>query len=126
MLPESGSLLLSLSPLYDYLSALGWKARAEYVEIAGWPVHFLPPANDLEREALGQAISVDLDGTKTFVLSAEHLIAIALRTGRAKDHNRILQFLSEKAFDPAALDGILKRHALTSVWEKFRQRFEGE
>ncbi len=30
-------------------------------------------------------------------MSAEHLVAIALRTGRPKDHNRILQFVEQDA-----------------------------
>lgn len=126
MLPESGGLLLSLSPIYEYLDAHGWKAREEYVDIAGWPVQFLPPANDLEREALSCAGEADVDGVKTWVLSAEHLIAIALKTGRAKDHNRILQFISEKAFDPKKLDNVLAKHELAGSWKKFIKRFAGE
>lgn len=61
--------------------------------IEGWPVQFLPPTGPLLEEAIGEAVETDLEGERTFVLSAEHLVAIALQTNRAKDKARILQFV---------------------------------
>ncbi len=53
MLPAASSgLLLSLAPLYDYLKARGGTVKDEHIVIGGWPVQFLPPSNDLEREAV--------------------------------------------------------------------------
>ena len=37
-----GSRLISLQPIYDYLTGRGHAVRGEYIEIAGWPVQFLP------------------------------------------------------------------------------------
>src|ERR1022692_378035 len=90
---SSSTALISLSPLYDYLTARGHKAQGEYIVIGGWPVQFLPPGNPLVEEALAQAVETEVEGTRTRVMTAEHLAAIALQTGRAKDHNRILQFV---------------------------------
>jgi hypothetical protein len=94
MLPRiEGSSLLSLSPIYDYLQVRGGKAQHEHIVIGGWPVQFLPPGNDLEHEAVAEAIAATVQGVPTWVMKAEHLVAIALRTGRAKDHIRVLQFI---------------------------------
>jgi hypothetical protein len=56
-------------------------------------------------------------------MTAEHLLAIALRTGRSKDHARILQFLESEALDPDRLQGILVRHKLVPRWEQFRTKY---
>ncbi len=58
----------------------------------------------------------------TWVMSAEHLVAIALRTGRAKDHARILQFLEQQAVDTGRLNGILVHHGLAAKWQQFERR----
>jgi hypothetical protein len=59
----------------------------------------------------------------TWVMSAEHLAAIALSTGRAKDHSRILQFLEQNAVDRTKMNTVLQRHGLSSKWKQFEQRF---
>ncbi len=56
-------------------------------------------------------------------MTAEHLTAIALETGRAKDHARILQFVESGALEADKLDGILKRHGLIEKWERFGDKF---
>ncbi len=127
MLPAvSGSSLLSLSPIYEYLAGLGCKAEGEHIVIGIWPVQFLMPANALEGEGLAEAVQAQVEGVPTWVMTAEHLVAIALQTGRAKDHARILQFLEQNAIDTGKLKSILARHGLTPKWEKFRQRYLDE
>jgi hypothetical protein len=91
----SDSALISLAPIYEYLKTRGGKADAEYIVIDGWPVQFLLPNNELKREAVAEAVSTAVEGVPTRVMSAEHLAAIALQTGRAKDHIRLLQFWSK-------------------------------
>src|SRR5262245_58832822 len=75
------SSLLTLTPLYDYLAKRGFKSEGEYIVIEGWQVQFLPPADALGEEALAQAIETEVEGVKTWVMTAEHLVAIALQTG---------------------------------------------
>lgn len=115
--------LISLSPLYDYLGKLGCEARGEYVVIAGWPVQFLPPSDALAEEALAAAISTDVDGVPTRVMSAEHLVALALQLGRAKDHARIVQFCETDVLRYEILEDILRRHKLDDKWDRFKKRF---
>lgn len=116
--------LLPLAPLYDYLAALGYQPAGEAVEIEGWPVQFLPAFNPLLEEALAQAVEIEFKNTPTRIMRAEHLLAVMLQTGRAKDYSRIIQFLDEEVLEQSLLAEILTRHGLTERWEEFRRRFD--
>jgi hypothetical protein len=119
----AGGLLLSLAPIYEYLKSRGGKVVDEYIEIGGWPVQFLPPSNDLETEAVTEAVSTKVEGVTTWVMTAEHLVAIALRTGRSKDHNRILQFVEQDAVNREKLQSLLEHNGLTAKWDDFERRY---
>ena len=124
VLPKmEGSSLLSLSPIYDYLRVRGGKAEHEHIVIGGWPVQFLPPGNALEHEAVAEAIAATVQGVVTWVMRAEHLVAIALRTGRPKDHIRVLQFVEQNAVDRDKLMSLLERHGLTTKWQDFERKY---
>src|SRR5882762_5359302 len=86
---EAGSLLVSPQPIFDYLKMRGGVMEGEYIVVAGWPVQFLPTATPLTMEALEQAVAKDVAGVAARVFAAEHLAAIALQTGRAKDKDRL-------------------------------------
>jgi hypothetical protein len=120
---EPGSLLVSLRPIFEYLKARGGTAEGEYILVAGWPVQFLLPGTPLVEEALQEAVERDVDGTRARVLTAEHLAAIALQTGRAKDKARLLQFIEAGAIDAARFQAILARHGLVDAWHKFERQF---
>lgn len=120
------SLLVSLQPIYDYLRQRGGVVEREYIVVAGWPVQFLPPTGPLVEEALQQAVPVDVEGTTAWVFTAEHLAAIALQTGRAKDKARLLQFVEEGALDATRFEAVLARHHLLDAWRRFERQFLGE
>jgi len=124
--PEAGSLLASPQAIFDYLKARGGRMEGEYIVIAGWPVQFLPAAGPLVEEALTQAIEKDVAGTTARVFTAEHLAAIALHTGRAKDKTRLFQFIEAGALDPARFQAILSRHGLQEAWQRFEKQFLGD
>src|SRR3989338_1567487 len=107
-----GQSLLNPKPLYDYLTARGCTLDGEYVIIAGWPVQFLPPTSPLVEEAFTDAVAVDVEGEPTHVFTAEHLAAIALQTGRAKDKARLLQFIEASALNAKRFQEVLARHHL--------------
>ncbi len=115
--------LVSLSPIYRYLSERGYVPQGEAIIVEGWPIQFLPVFNPLTEEAMEQAISVNFGSTPTRVFTAEHLAAIMLQTGRPKDHARLLQFLEAQVLDQEKLRAILLRHELMGRWENFRRRF---
>lgn len=118
-----GDILITLTPIYDYLKTKGYEARGEYILIAGWPVQFLPPANALSDEAVAEAVDTQVEGVATRIMRAEHLVAIALQLGRAKDYARVLQFIEAGRIDRKKLQAILVRHGLEEKWRQFRSRF---
>jgi len=122
-LPRSSGALVSLSAIYEYLKSRGGTEQDEYIVVKDWPVQFLTPANALQDEAVNKAISTSVEGVPTRVISAEHLVAIALETGRAKDYTRILQFVEQDAVDRGKLKDIVERHGLSRKWSQFEQRF---
>jgi hypothetical protein len=121
----AGGSLITLAPIYDYLRARGHQVEGEYIVIGDWPVQFLPSGDALVEEALAQAVETEVEGVRTRVMTAEHLVAMALQTGRAKDHNRILQFIESGVLETSRLDGVLTRHGLLEKWEHFGHKFLG-
>jgi hypothetical protein len=121
----SSSGLISLAPIFSYLSKKGYtQHEGEGLIVEGWPVQFLPVANDLQNEALAEAedieIRVEINETVTArVLKPEHLVAICLSVGRSKDLARIEQFLNEGEVDIETLCGLLSRHDLRFAWQMF-------
>jgi hypothetical protein len=56
------------------------------------------------------------------VLRPEYIVATALRVNRAKDRNRIIQFLDDEAVDIDSLCDVLGRHGLADAWRDFCRR----
>ena len=118
VLPQTNNgLLVSLTPLYDHLREAGFKEDKECVLIEGVPVQFIPAYNPLTEEALINAATMDYDGTGVPVFSAEHLVAIALQTGRGKDRARVQAFIDAEVCNLTTLTDILKRHGLEEKWK---------
>ena len=104
-----------LRSLYAALEAMGFKAdetARECVDIAGTPVQFLPVHNALLAEALEEARCLEYDGVPVRVVGPEHLAAIAVQTGRAKDALRVRMFREWDGFDEARFRSILAAHGL--------------
>jgi hypothetical protein len=127
--PQAQSGLVTLGPILSYLKDKGYSDfRKEGILIEGWAVQFIPVANSLDAEALANATDVDLEvnpgegSVSTRVLQPEHIVAIALRVGRARDRSRIIQFLEEKAVDIAALCDVIGRHGFGNEWASFCRR----
>jgi len=86
-------------------------------------VQFIPTYNPLVAEAVEQAVEIKFRGTPTRVLSAEHLVAIMLRTGREKDYARAAKFVEEGVINFERLTDIVSRHGLTHKWREFSSGF---
>lgn len=120
VLPQTVGGLLSLAPLYDALRARGYAEEGECVLIEGVPVQFLPAYNALLEEALAEARETTYEGTLARVLSAEHLVAICLQTGRNKDRERVRIFLAQAKLEMGYLRGVLARHQLEARWNEWK------
>ena len=117
---EGGS-LLTLGPIYEYLLARGHVPQGQFIIIEGWAVEFVPPGTPLVEEALAEAVERDVDGVSTRVFTAEHLAAICLQVGRAKDHDRVLRFLEAGVLDAGRFETILQKHELNDTWTRFQK-----
>ncbi len=111
--------LVTMTPVYEYLAAAGYEAEGGAINIEGWPVQFIPTYNPLVAEAVEQAVGIKFKGTPTRVLSAEHLVAIMLQTGREKDYARAAKFLEEGAVNVERLTDVVSRHGLSDKWREF-------
>lgn len=108
-----------LAPIYKRLGELGYvqdPQQKECVNIEGVPVQFLPVYNELLLDAMKNAHGFDYEGVPTKVLSAEHLAAICVQTGRMKDKLRVEMFLRSEKFDKQIFFSILEA-------SKLRERF---
>ena len=125
---QSPSGPVTLGPIVAWLGAKCYSEwRKEGLVVDGWPVQFLPVADPLDLEAIEQAAVVeDPFGTEatisTWMLSAEHVVATALKTGCPKDFVRISAFLDTEAVDLDLLGDILDRHGLGDKWVSFCQK----
>ena len=123
-IPEvSGKIIITPAVIYEYLRGRGYVPEGDAVRVEGWLVQFLPPPTPLVEEGIACAKSFEVENVTTLVFTAEHLVAIALQTGRPKDSARILQFLESAALDRRELKEILARHALSERWSNFEKRF---
>lgn len=120
---DSAPLILTLSPIYEFLRSRGHEPEGDAVNVCGWPVQFLPAEAPLLKEAVEQAVAIDFEGVPTRVMTAEHLAAIALQTGRAKDYTRLLAFVESGRLDSTQLTDILTRHHLLEAWTRFETTY---
>lgn len=104
-----------IGPIYKRLTELGYEIdpdHAECINIEGVPVQFLPVYNGLLNDAMRYSRCFDYEGTPMKVLSAEHLAAICVQTGRMKDKLRVEMFLRSAEFDKTSFLAILDHNNL--------------
>lgn len=125
MMPEAQGGLITEIPGWEYLQKRGYtEMRGEAIVVEGWPLQFIPVSDALEEEAYLNADVFSLEETTVRVALAEHLVAIMLKVGRAKDLARIEMFLSQGAVDRETLLDIIRRHGLEEKWGRFENKFQ--
>jgi hypothetical protein len=120
-LPTGPGGLILLDKLYNELRELGYEPEGDAILIEGYPVQILPEPTPLVHEAVVEAQTVQVGGQQTRVFTAEHAVAVALQTNRAKDRLKIENLLetSYAPLDEGRLIVILRRHGLEERWKKF-------
>ena len=124
VLQDSG--LVTLEPIYSYLANLGYYPVKEGILIENWPVQFVAPFKALQEEAVMQARRIVYGRTTTLIFTAEHLAAELLRSGRPKDHARVINLIQSKQVDMEVFRDIVRRHELTEQWNEFKFRYDLE
>jgi len=110
--------LQPLEFLYRYLKKRGFRPQQEQIIIEGIPVQFLPAFNELLKEAVSEAREIVYQGTATRVMTAEHLAAVMVQTGRTKDRERFFKMIEEAKIDQSKLTRMVERFGLR---QKFLQ-----
>lgn len=108
--------VIVLSPIYDEFTKLGYQREGQHLIVEGFPIEFMV-ADELELEAMANANLVTVGGLKTKVLGPEYLIALATRSNRPKDRNKVVMLLTEFKVNQRKLEDILVKY-------KLRDRFE--
>lgn len=118
---EPESKIISLTPIYDHLTDKGYPWKGEHIIIEGFPVQFIPIESGIEREAVENSRIVTYSGVKIRILSAEYLIAIALKVGRRKDLEKAARLLEEAEINKTVLERILKKYTLLEKFKKWKR-----
>ena len=107
--------------LYEYFRQRGSRIENVYIVVEDVPVQFLPSyIGPLFSEAIKKARRITVKGTRTKVITVEHLIALFLVSFRPKDKIRILELLEQA--DKRLLDEMLRR--FDDEKTPLRQRFK--
>lgn len=121
ILARDPSGLQPLEPIYQFLKKRGCRPQKEQIVIEGVPVQFLPAYNGLLDEAVREARAIRFQGTPTRVMRVEHLAAVMIQTGRAKDRERFFKVLDEAKMDPEKLSGIIGRFGLNEKYLEWKR-----
>ncbi len=113
----------AIAALRAYLVSHGCEPDGEYFEISSWPVQFLVANSDGEREAVASSLPVPVDDERTWVMMAEHLIALMVSANPPEDRIWMLRLIEADAVDELTLKAIMKTHGLTAQWERFEKQF---
>ncbi len=118
--------LITLSPIYDYLTGKGYQIEKEQIIIEEIPVQLIPVYNELTREAVENAVDTIYKQTPVRIVRAEYLVAIMVQTFRPKDKERIIKFMDEGELDSEYLRGILQRYNLSEKFEQLMRLYHGK
>lgn len=124
---KTTSPILSLNAIYDFAKQKGFSFDHEFLNIYGWLVQFVEASHSpLWTDAIENADILKTEDFEIPVIDKEHLVAMWLFAGRAKDYQKIIMFREADFLDEAKLFGILEKHGLTEKWNKEKWRFADE
>lgn len=123
---QSGS-ILSLEKIYEFARQRGHSFDHEFINIDGWLIQFIEAGhNPLWAEAIETADKLDIEQRPVKVIDREHLVAMWLFAGRAKDYQKIAMFVDANILDGHKLRAVLERHNLLIKWEGEKWRFTSD
>jgi hypothetical protein len=109
-------------PVYRHFVDGGAVPEGQFLRLSRILVDIVPAADALDAEALREAVEARVGGQAARILTAEHAVAIAVRTGRPRDHMKIARLLAAapQSLDHRKLGGVLARHGLLEAWRRLQ------
>jgi hypothetical protein len=120
-IPSVRGLDAGIPAIFRHLRKRGNPVVEDSIIIGGVPVQ-LPATDRLTEEAVREARGVDYGGIGTRVISPEHLVARAVRTGCRKDAVRVEMLCTQAGIDGGRLMEIPGRYGLKSAFRKMMGR----
>ena len=119
-LTEAG--LVDVAPLWRHFVHGGAVAEGQFLRLSRILVDIVPAADALDEEALREAVEARVGRQTARILTAEHAVAIAVRTGRPRDRMKIARLLASapEQIDRHKLEDILGRHGLLTEWQRLQ------
>jgi hypothetical protein len=114
--------LVDVGPVFRHFVDGGAVAEGQFLRLSRILVDILPAADTLDDEALREAVDARVGRQPARILTAEHAVAIAVRTGRPRDHMKIARLLASApgAVDHRKLQTVLERHQLLEAWRRLQ------
>ena len=114
--------LVDVAPVFQHFVDGGAVAEGQFLRLSRILVDIVPAADALDDEALRKAVHARVGRQAARILTAEHAVAIAVRTGRPRDHMKIAHLLASapEALDHRKLQSILGRHGLVEAWKRLQ------
>lgn len=114
--------LVDLAPVWRHFVEGGAVAEGQFLRLSRILVDIIPAADALDDEALREAVTARVGRQTGRFLTAEHAVAIAVRTGRPRDEMKIARLLASapEAVDDRRLEDVLMRHGLLEAWRRLR------
>jgi hypothetical protein len=127
VLPETDAGLIDLEPIWTHFIKQGAKAEGQFLRMGLVLLDIVPASDALDEEAVREAEQLPIGNETARILSAEHAIAVALRTNRPKDRLKIAHLLdvSRRPIDFTRLEEILRRHGLLTRWRRLQVGLRG-
>jgi hypothetical protein len=114
--------LVDLAPVWRHFVEGGAVEEGQFLRLSRILVDIVPAADALDDEALRDAVTARVGRQTGRFLTAEHAVAIAVRTGRPRDQMKIARLLASapEAVDHGRLEDVLERHGLLEAWRNLR------
>jgi hypothetical protein len=114
--------LVDVAPVFQHFVGGGAVAEGQFLRLSRILVDIVPAADALDEEALREAVEAQVGRQTARILTAEHAVAIAVRTGRPRDQMKIARLLASapEAVDHRKLESVLERHQLLEAWRRLQ------
>ena len=115
--------LVDVGPVYKHFVDGGAVAEGQFLRLSRILVDLVPAADALDEEALDRAADARVGRQTARILTAEHAVAIAVRTGRPRDNMKIARLLASapESVDHRKLEDVLSRHGLVEAWKRLQR-----